>query len=258
VGLGPNHLGAFIADYSSLVLAFFIMEKEKLKKYFYMATCAFSLHPLFFSYSRGAYLAAAAAFTFFGLVKKRIFLVFIIALVVAWQAILPASVVDRITMTETPEGELESSAAQRLDLWDHAIELFNKNPVFGVGFNSFGLTVEEGQLTDTHSFYLKTLAEQGIIGISLFAALLIKAFMSGMRLYRKGLTNFQRTLGLGFMGTVIAMTITNIFGDRWSYFVLGSYFWIIWGIVDRCILTCGQAAAAPEAPLQKQEALETA
>jgi hypothetical protein len=27
-----------------------------------------------------------------------------------------------------------------------------------------------------------------------------------------------------------------MFGDRWSYFVLGDYFWIIWGLVDRGIL----------------------
>lgn len=245
VGLGPNHLGAFIADYSSLVLAFFIMEKERIKKYFYLATCAFSLHPLFFSYSRGAYLAAAAAFSFYGLVKKRVFLLVIVALIVSWQTILPVSVVDRIQMTETAEGELESSAAQRLQLWDHAIDLFQSNPVFGVGFNSFGFTMKEGELTDTHNFYLKTLCEQGIIGISLLALLLAKALLSGVRLFRTGTTTFQRTLGLGFTGTVIAMSVTNIFGDRWSYFVLGSYFWIIWGIVDRCILTSKQPAPAP-------------
>lgn len=249
VGLGPNHLGAFIADYASLVLAFFVMEKEKIKKYFYLATCAFSLHPLFFSYSRGAYLATAAAFSFYGLVKKRIFIVAIIALVAAWQTVLPASVVDRIQMTENAEGELEGSAAHRLDLWSHATGLFMDNPVFGVGFNGFGFTVEEGELTDTHNFYLKTLAEQGIIGFSLLVTLLVKAFLSGLRLFRKGVTDFQRALGLGFMGTVIAMSVTNVFGDRWSYFVLGSYFWILWGMVDRSILN----AALPQ-PEQAENA----
>lgn len=249
VGLGPNHLGAFIADYGAMALAFMIMEKERLKKYFYTATCAFSLHPLFFSYSRGAYLAAAAAFTFYGLVKKRIFLVAIIVLAISWQAVLPTSVVDRIMMTESAEGELESSASQRLELWDHAANLFMDNPVFGVGFGGFGFTVEEGSLTDTHNFYLKTLAEQGIIGISILGFLLIKAFSSGLRLYRKGSTNFQRALGLGFMGTVISMAVTNIFGDRWSYFVLGSYFWILWGIVDRSFIT-SQISPAPVEALE--------
>lgn len=247
VGLGPNHLGAFIADYSAMVLAFFIMERERLKKYFHLATCAFSLHPLFFSYSRGAYLAAAAVFGFYGLIKKRVFLIIIIALVISWQAVLPTSVVHRITMTENEEGELEASAAHRLDLWNHAFNQFTENPVFGIGFSGFGFTVEEGELTDTHNFYLKTLSEQGIIGISFLAVLILKAFLSGVRLYRKGATQFQRALGLGFMGTVIAMSITNIFGDRWSYFVLGSYFWIFWGMVDRSLLNSLKTEGRQEA-----------
>ncbi|MBI2400011.1 MAG: O-antigen ligase family protein [Deltaproteobacteria bacterium] len=259
VGLGANHLGAFIADYASLALAFFIIEREKLKKYFYLATCAFSLHPLFFSYSRGAYLAAATAFGFFGIVKKRIFLVILIVVGISWQTVLPVSVVDRIMMTENEEGELESSAAQRLVLWEHALDQFKNNPVFGIGFNSFGFTVEEGELTDTHNFYLKTLSEQGLIGISLLAILLFKAFLSGMRLYKNAGTNFQRALGLGFMGTVISMSITNIFGDRWSYFVLGGYFWILWGIVDRCCLSiCARQASSEGQPQGHGGALETA
>lgn len=259
VGLGANHLGAFIADYAAIALAFFIVERDKLKKYlFYLGTCAFSLHPLFFSYSRGAYLAAASVFAFFGLVKKRAFLVVLVLVAVAWQTVLPASVVDRIQMTETEEGELESSAAKRLDLWEHAIEQFKGNPVFGIGFNSFGFTVEEGELTDTHNFYLKTLSEQGVIGISLLAIVLMKAFLSGMRLYRNSGTNFQKALGLGFMGTVISVAITNIFGDRWSYFVLGGYFWILWGIVDRSLIIASAPKAAKTEETGEGGTLETA
>jgi hypothetical protein len=40
-----------------------------------------------------------------------------------------------------------------------------------------------------------------------------------------------------------------MFGDRWSYFVLGDYFWITWGIVDRGILIS-------EASKQKAELIE--
>lgn len=245
VGLGANHLGAFIADYVSIALAFLIVERDRIKKYlFYLPTCAFALHPLFFSYSRGAYIAAASVFAFFGLVKKRVFLVVLIAVAIAWQTILPASVVDRIQMTETEEGVLESSAAKRLDLWDHAFNQFKENPVFGIGFNSFGFTVGEGELTDTHNFYLKTLSEQGLVGITLLAVVLMKAFASGVRLYRRAGSNFQKALGLGFMGTVLSMAITNVFGDRWSYFVLGGYFWILWGIVDSCLLGLARPQAA--------------
>jgi hypothetical protein len=30
-----------------------------------------------------------------------------------------------------------------------------------------------------------------------------------------------------------------MFGDRWSYYVLSTYFWIFWGLVDRALMTSG-------------------
>ena len=258
VGLGPNHYGAFIADYGSFFLGMFLYEVNKRRKYILLATFLFGLHPLFYSYSRGAYLAAFSALTFFGLLKKRTLLIIAIAFVLAWKVVLPASVIDRITMTETDEGEIESSAAHRLVLWDHALGLFKENPVFGIGYGGFGYTVEEGELTDTHSFYLKTLAEQGIIGVIFLTVVLLRAILSGWRLFRRGFGMFQQGLGLAFTGTVIAMVITNIFGDRWSYFILGSYFWILWGLVDRGVLISRTKAAeenSGETPVRKRSAM---
>lgn len=59
-----------------------------------------------------------------------------------------------------------------------------------------------------------------------------------------GNSQFQRSIGLGFTGCVIAFSITNIFGDRWSYYVLGSFFWVLFGMVDACL--CGSEALAGE------------
>jgi O-antigen ligase len=124
-----------------------------------------------------------------------------------------------------------------LDLWDHAVDLFKNNPIFGVGFGGFRFTVPEGyKFKDTHSLYMKTLSEQGIIGIMLLLLIFSLALRSGQKLFKKGLTPFHRGLGFGFLGCVVAFMITNMFGDRWSYFVLGDYFWITWGLVDRAIL----------------------
>lgn len=234
VGLGANHFGAFIAHSCSVFLGLFLFDKNKKRKYLFLTTVLFGLHPLFFSYSRGAYLAFFGAMTIFGLIKKRSLLVVAAIILIAWQSILPPSVVDRITGTKTEEGEIESSAAHRLILWDHAMNLFEQNPVFGVGFGGFGLTVPAGEhLTDTHNFYLKTLAEQGIIGGIFFLSILFKSFLSGWRLLKIGNSPLQQGLGFGFMGCVIACAITNMFGDRWSYFALGGYYWILWGLVDR-------------------------
>jgi len=240
VGLNSNHFAAFVVSYCSLLLGLLLFDKNKWRRLLFLAAVVFGLHPLFFSFSRGAYLAAIGVLVFFGLVKKRSLLILALILFISWQTILPSSVVERIKMTRSGVRGLESSVAVRLDLWNHAVKLFEKNPIFGVGFGGFELTVpEKAEIKDTHNLYLKTLSEQGIIGLSLLLLIFFMALKSGQRLYKKAQTPFQRGLGFGFLGCTVAFIITNMFGDRWSYFVLGDYFWITWGLVDREILMSG-------------------
>jgi len=131
----------------------------------------------------------------------------------------------------------ESSVAVRLDLWNHAVRLFERNPIFGTGFGGFELSLpKNAEFKDTHNLYLKILSEQGVIGLSLLLLVFFMALRSGQKLYRKAQTPFQKGLGFGFLGCTVAFIVTNMFGDRWSYFVLGDYFWIVWGLVDREIL----------------------
>jgi O-antigen ligase len=179
----------------------------------------------------------------------------VLAIFLAWQTVLPASVVDRIQMTETPSGQLEHSAGGRLLLWEHALNLFHAHPVFGIGFGGFSMSAGGIQLRtgeelpenqDVHSFYMRTLSESGVIGITLLLYLLFKSFLSGWRLYSVGETPFYKGLGFGFMGCVMAVAITNLFGDRWSYFALGGYFWIFWALVDRAVINVNAARQLEE------------
>jgi len=237
VGLGSNHFGAFIVYCSAFLLGVFFLDDNRWRKMLFLIAVLFSLHPLFFSYSRGAYFAGLSALVFFGLVKKRSLLILVIVLVLAWQTLLPLSVVDRIKMTKGEGGEVEESAAIRLDLWDLSLKLFKEHPLIGLGFGGFEFTLPmEGRWKDTHNYYLKMLSEQGIIGFGLLLITLFLAFRSGWKLLRGGKNGFEKGLGLGFMGCVVACTTTNLFGDRWSYFEIGSYFWVFWGLVDRAVL----------------------
>jgi len=172
------------------------------------------------------------------MLHERRLLAFIGIVLLGWTILLPSSVVQRIQMTTTKSGNLESSASKRVDLWDNAIEAFLDNPIIGIGYNGFQLTMEseEERLTDTHNYYLKALSEGGLIGIILLIAVLLTALQRGWRLFQIGSSPFYRGMGLGFLGTAISLIVTNGFGDRWTYLELGSYFWIMWGMVDRGIV----------------------
>ncbi len=247
VGMGPNHFAAFIAYIAVFLLGLSVMESDKRRRWMYLGTAVTCVYPLFFAYSRGAYLGTAVALAVIGVLKSRRVLLVLAVLAVTWQAVLPSTVVERITMTETSQGQLEESAAERLPLWSHAKELFADNPVFGIGFNGFAHTVAPGALSDVHNFFLKTAAEQGIIGLLMIAALLLRALYASWTLYRQGRSGFHRGLGLGFLACTFALGVTNIFGDRWSAFALGGYFWLIWGLVDRARTLSREANVSPAA-----------
>lgn len=235
VNLGSNHFAAFIVYSMVFLLGLLIFDKDRSRRALYVVAFCFSLFPFFFAYSRGAYVAGLAVLIVFGVLHKRILLVVACVILVGWQTLLPESVVDRITMTRSADGEIERSAAHRLNLWNYAMGLYERNPVFGAGFGSFGMEVPEGELTDTHNYYVKTLVEQGVVGLVVLLFVVQRALQSGWKLYRRAQSDFQKGLGFGFLGCVIACIITNMFGDRWSYFVLNGYLWILWGMVDRSL-----------------------
>lgn len=248
VGMNANHFGAFVAHFGALALGLALMEKHPVRRAFYAAAFVGSLYPLLFSYSRGAYGAALAAMAVYGLLRHRWMLGVVALLCVLWQGVLPESVVDRITMTEGEDGELEASAAGRVEVWEHARSLFLQSPLFGIGLNGF-MTARAGEtLTDTHNYYLKVAAEQGVIGLSLLVGLLLSFLLSAWRLQRDARTPFARGLGYGGVGMMVAVMATNAFGDRFSQLALGSTLFLMMAAIERMRTIEAQAATEADRP----------
>lgn len=249
VGLNANHFGAFIAHFSVLALGMFLVDRHPMRRNIYLLAFVFSLYPLFLSYSRGAYAATIAGLIVLGLLRKRWLLFVVVVLLFTWQELLPASVVDRIQMTETETGSLESSAADRLFVWQLARELFLQHPFIGIGFQGFYFASQGLPLRNVHNFYLETAAEEGIAGLVLLGLLFYKALASGWHLFRQSDSEPLRALGLGFIACTAAIMVTNIFGDRFTQIELGSYFFLLFGAVDRARLLRSDAAARPSTPV---------
>lgn len=239
VRLGSNHFGAFIANYSAAILGLALFNIEKKIRWLCIGAALLSIHSLLFSFSRGAYVGALIAIVFFGVFKKRLILALIAIILICYHTILPPSVVERIDMTKDEKGELEHSAASRFNLWDSALELFQESPAYGVGFDGFRQHRELQYgiyLKDTHNYFIKNLCEGGVIGFFLLLLILLAAIRSGWKLYKAGSSEFQKGLGFGFLGCLFSLIATNMFGDRFSYVELGSFFWILWSLVDRGII----------------------
>lgn len=184
-------------------------------------------------------MAFIAAFLYISIALKNVKALILIAVFfVFWTSVVPKSVVDRIEMTETQGGKLESSSEARLEKWEHALNLFSKNPI-GYGFQTvryLGFTQLSGDATthgNPHNRYVEFLVEMGVAGIGVFLYLYYLAFKSGWNLYKNTEDEFLKALGLGFSSTVVASMVANAFGDRWTYESLSGFYWVVWALVVR-------------------------
>jgi putative inorganic carbon (HCO3(-)) transporter len=193
-----------------------------------------------FSYSRGAYLGMVGATAYVGIFKMRILLVALVVTIVAAPAILPQSVMERILMTYDAQGQLESSAQERVDLWNDALRLIQKEPIFGVGYDGFAIyrrgEAQEtaiNELRDTHNMYVRAVIETGVVGLMILIVLFASLFRAGHALFREARDPFLRGLGLGFSTQMVAVILCNFFGDRWTYIEISGFTFTLAAMVTR-------------------------
>jgi O-antigen ligase len=232
--LGPNEIASFYAQVAIMIIGMSLCLNMGFQKMFLLGTALFTFYPILFLYSRGAYAATLAGLIFIGIIKKRIILILLLILIVSWQSILPTSVVERVEMTKS-DGKIDASVTSRFELWGEALSHIKINPVTGLGFGSTKLlgfkTGETHNRRDIHNGYIEILVEQGIIGLIVFMMIFIEGLKRGWELYKESDDSFLRGLGLGLVGMIIVILISNLFGDRWSYLNVMGYFWITLGLV---------------------------
>jgi O-antigen ligase len=229
--LGVNEVAGFYAAYTFIVLGVFSLVKQKIPKMILGVLAGTNTYVLLFLFSRGAYAAFFAGACVFSILRKKWLLIPLFIIAISWKTLLPEQVVERIEHTRTEEGELDRSSERRIVMWEQSMQLFMGSPFIGSGFNTIGYL--GFVLGDTHNIYVKFLAEQGIIGTLLLLMVFIFALRSGWRLYHKARDGFLKGLGLGFLVCVVSLFIANMFGDRWTYFQVGAFFWAYLAMVER-------------------------
>jgi O-antigen ligase len=250
---GINGMAALEAQFGTFVLALAAFEKRRPIQLAYYAIAGYSAICLMYSLSRGGYAALLAGWLFLGLAKKRWMLVALMAFVFTWTALVPNAVRQRVTMTYDG-GELDHSSETRITLWQDAMQVFDSNIIVGSGFNTYAYMHRVGNYEDTHNFFLKVLVETGVLGLALFLWLLAKTFRVGLAFSRRAKDPFYASLGLGLAGWLVAAFTANLFGDRWNYFQICGYMWVIAGMVAYAL----KAEQAEPAGIEEAEDLEAA
>jgi probable O-glycosylation ligase (exosortase A-associated) len=189
--------GSFIADNNAFGMA--LLMTMPLVRYLqltapsrWMRWCLVALLVCFLvtvlgTYSRGAVVGLAV--TLVALVAKsrhrmRLALMAGVALAAAVQ-FMPEHWHDRVASIFAYEED--ASAQARLDSWRYALEVAREHPVVGGGFEIFrgNEASTSAGYRSAHSIYFEVLAEHGYIGLALFLALGLGAYVSAGSVVRR-------------------------------------------------------------------------
>lgn len=117
-------------------------------------------------------------------------------------------VATRIESIQNEVQENEDNKIQRSEIWQSTIELIKKNPVTGVGFGAYGMTITQYDhlsgnysLQQSHNDYLEVLANGGIITFLLMLIFLVILFIR----IRKQFASVSRLQKASCFGTTIGI-----------------------------------------------------
>jgi putative inorganic carbon (HCO3(-)) transporter len=229
---GQNGLAAFVAELLIFLLAIAPAAKGLWYRLLVWSSVLLSAYCVLFCFSRGGYVGVLGGLVVLGLMKDRKYLVLVAALLLTWQTVVPNAVRERILMTYD-DGQVESSANERLQLWEDAFTIIPEHPLLGTGFNTYRLLGRSADYLDTHNYYVKVTVETGFVGLALFLYLLWLMLREGMALFRTARDPFYQRLGLGLIAVIVCTVLVNFFGDRWMYQQITAYMWTYLGLVTR-------------------------
>jgi O-antigen ligase len=151
-----------------------------------------------------------------------------------------------------PNGEApEQTLAYHRRMWYAAEQLFLRKPLFGNGLGTFpvlqhpyshngreGEAVKRSRPTlaeMAHNLWLQMAAEQGIVGVGLFLAIIVGFLMAGIRRLRFMERGIRRFLLLACVAGIVGFAIDALGNPAWQFAQVSMFFWLILGLGMACL-----------------------
>jgi putative inorganic carbon (HCO3(-)) transporter len=215
---------------------------------------------LYLSFSRGAWLGAAAAIgavivfaprrLWIGVALGAVALTGLFALSSA--GLLPSAINERLAdagilldirdVRGVPINDANYALIERLAHWQAAINMWTDHPWTGVGFSNYQVVYEQYRLLNwpmplghAHNIYLNVAAETGLIGLGFYLLLWISIFVVTFRTTRRT-QGFDRAVTLGLMGAWVYlgthMLVDNLYVNN-THILIGALFGLLTIIAAR-------------------------
>lgn len=238
----PNVLGSYMALIAPVAAGLFMKATSRKEKWVWVLVTLTTLLALLLTGSRGAWFALAfALFICFYIWNKRIAGYLVLAGIIGLVALffvpesvpMVGTVKNRIFTLFTPEYFESSSQGGRVGRWGEAYDKMRIEPLFGVGLGHHGGAVASRHFGTIYSdsYFFKSLAEYGLIGIILLISLVVSMLKYGAGLVSKlqGSPHFFSVLGL--FGGLIAVATHNLVENIFEVPFMALYFWLFGGFL---------------------------
>lgn len=245
--LQPNDFGAFLVYGITPFIGVAIVFMRKLRIWALLPVFALYAKVLITTFSRGAYLGFGVAAIIAAYVRGKTFLVFMgllgILTLLAFPQLIPQSLMDRFGHT-TGQGvyseRMDQSSADRIILWNAAVDMSIESPLLGKGFKAFQklkseYTERPVRVSDPHNMYLFISSQMGIPALILFLMILYRHYSMSVFLARNTQERFVRAIGIGGAAMAGSIAAINMFGSRMVNVEVCGYFWIYLAIIMHLI-----------------------
>jgi O-antigen ligase len=192
--------------------------------------------PLLYTYSRGAYVGMLAALAFLGLRRSRALLVGVALLVIFASAVLPEEVHERASTIAVvfgaPERTTQSWAA-RVGAWHVVLSQVLSQPLVGYGMGALPLGWIDNEL-------IKELYYGGVVGLVLYALVLVGLWRMGASVAHHGGEVWVRAFASGFLAGFVGSMVQSITATNLTAIRSAGLFWLTAGIVAGLYVLCRQ------------------
>ena len=235
----PNMLGIYLIIAFPIALGQIAVSRKIVSKIVYLIFAGLIMTCIVMTWSRGAWLGVIVATIAFLLLYdfKNIWIVLVSGLTLPlWQRFLPADILTRFTTIFTRG---DSSIKMRFDIWETVGEIIGENWLTGIGVGETAFqnvydssqTVLARMAVHSHNLYLQILLEVGIIGIVVFAVIMLMFGQKSLIEIKHGnKTSKSRTMTAAGFSAIIGACVAGCTDYIWYNYRVFLMFWIVFAL----------------------------
>lgn len=227
----PNQLGEYLELMLPMTAGMLYLARDRKEKLRYGICAVLMLAAALFTMSRGAWIAIAAGLFVFALLEDRRLVVLFLFLGAC--ALMLPFVTARLTFIFSNEFIYSAAKGGRVLRWQTALRYLRQgNSLVGLGFGMYG-----GEIANNHpviedwtyywvdNYYVKLLAENGVIGLLSFLLMQLGLLYSGLRAWARVRHTRYRALTAGLLAGLVGILVHGMFECMLDVKFVSTLYW---------------------------------